>query len=465
MVRIFGVLSLMSLLCMSACSDGPRDGQKDGGSGGGGGGGNNGGFQNPVEVNGNLKLGLKAPMRDYQVTNGMVVTHVYAVSPINGEKSLAAVDASGNFSLNIDKSSPWIIEFINTNAVGTNMIIATLRSSDLGLDTLAPMDNSSNTIALGDVGVNTNLVAEPGISGTNIAAIMGLSTAEAEYWGKQDDICLRYVNPDINGDGIVDFSQSANIGVDFHCRFNARISGNNAMLSNVRNQWLDTNNLVYNYASTGFNLFFPRSLYSTITSNDLPTLTLPDSSTVGGFYQLNYDASMWAPIADVTDFSTALPGKYNGTYQFKFNSVAGTPTFTFTQVRTSSVLFTTNFLALNIKINTDNTVNDYVTSIEYAWIVWNGASWRAAAANEVKVTAVNKSENGEAYAYLSLSLTNDNNRGFAVEFPASPTTGTITAASFQMKVQGDDQNTVQFGALNNPGLSYDDKRGMRFFIF
>ena len=81
------------------------------------------------------------------------------------------------------------------------------------------MPDSSATVAMGDVSVDpTNAAASEQLgSGGSVLSALGLSQNEGDYWLKIDDACLRFINPDIDGDGTPDALQTnAQFNLDFH---------------------------------------------------------------------------------------------------------------------------------------------------------------------------------------------------------------------------------------------------------
>src|SRR3954464_3594220 len=150
------------------------------------------------------------------------VTHVMAVNPESAspDRSIAKVGSDGSFELSVDVGKPYVFVFVDSTAVGADMVVAVFRARTL--DTIAP--ELAGHLAFGDVMVDPSTqTATAGLSYDALLAGLGLSPAAAEYLGSIDDLSLRYANPDIDGDGVIDLEQDRRYGLDFHVRSNMRL--------------------------------------------------------------------------------------------------------------------------------------------------------------------------------------------------------------------------------------------------
>jgi len=71
------------------------------------------------------------------------ITHVMAVDPetASPRRSLAAIPSDGTFSLTVEAKRPYVIVFIDSSAVGVDMVVAVFRAGTL--DTIPPSSPGS----------------------------------------------------------------------------------------------------------------------------------------------------------------------------------------------------------------------------------------------------------------------------------------------------------------------------------
>src|SRR4051812_10393480 len=144
------------------------------------------------------------------------ITHVMAVDPESARPNrvLASVEKDGHFSLDVNFGHAYVLVFIDSTAVGTDMVVAIFRANTL--DTLAP--HNEGDVDLGKVSTSGN-TATSGLPYEKLLQQLGLSTSAAEFLGSIDDLSLRYANPDIDGDGVIDIQQPGHqFQIDFHLR-------------------------------------------------------------------------------------------------------------------------------------------------------------------------------------------------------------------------------------------------------
>src|SRR5204863_6384251 len=107
------------------------------------------------------------------------------------------------------------------------------------LDTLSPQ--LAGHLELGDVTVDpTTHTAAPGVAYDDLLTQLGLDPAAAEYLGSIDDLSLRYANPDIDGDGLIDIEQGHRYALDFHVRANLRLgspTGRNLTIADLTDRF------------------------------------------------------------------------------------------------------------------------------------------------------------------------------------------------------------------------------------
>lgn len=146
------------------------------------------------------------------------VTHVIAWNADSGERIAIDLKADGlpdgELDIALAPGGGWGITFANAERSGAAMRVATLRVGEL--DTLWPQ-------AAGLVDLQTITFSDATATGTtaaaDIVAALGLSAEAAEDIGRTDDLALRYSNPDVDDDGVLDAVQGHAYTLGFGARF------------------------------------------------------------------------------------------------------------------------------------------------------------------------------------------------------------------------------------------------------
>src|SRR3989339_1575767 len=86
-------------------------------------------------------------------SSALTITHVIAVGS-NGEKHLATLDSSGNFSVTVTKGVPYAVGFYNKTG-STITLLGYLKQDDVSWDSLPLMNPSGSSLDLGSVEVNS----------------------------------------------------------------------------------------------------------------------------------------------------------------------------------------------------------------------------------------------------------------------------------------------------------------------
>jgi len=399
---------------------------------------------------------------------GRTITHVMAVDPESASprRSLAAIGANGDFELTLETGRPYVLVFVDSHAVGADMAVAMFRANTL--DTLSPQ--LAGHLELGDVMVDPMThTAAVGIAYDDLLAQLGMSAAAAEYLGSVDDLSLRYANPDIDGDGVIDMEQDRRYGLDFHVRSNLRIgsaAGRNVTISDLTDHFLadtgpDVATPVFNLTSAY--VMYPASIDATdyVVQGPPPvglqhgaafTATQADGSTPSAntsFSGLGFgDTRAWGPDYDYEAHpGLELPGSGGSPATLAYTLGASSRTLTFANVvtRTRASLTDTGTLAIFVRLVTEA---GHYTSIDYRWMKRASAtSWVAATVDEIALTI------GSAGGYLSVHRAPSWHNEFGAAIPAQPS-GSIAwtwAASGPADICGF-------------AVSYDDKLGLRHFI-
>jgi len=399
---------------------------------------------------------------------GRTVTHVMAVDPESASphRSLASVGTDGSFELAIEVGRPYVLVFVDATKIGADMVVAVFRAHTL--DTLSPQ--LAGHLELGDMEVDPETgAATAGIGYDDLLAQLGLSAAAAEYLGAIDDLSLRYANPDIDGDGVIDQVQDRRYALDFHVRSNLRIgsaAGRNVTVDDLSGQFLADSGP--DVATPVFNLTSAYALYpaaldatpyvmqgataATLGNGAVFTVTHADGSpppAVSSFSSLGFgDTAGWGPDYNYEAVpGLELPGSGGSpaTLAYTLGAIGRTLTFTNVVTRTRASLTDTGTLAIFVRLVT---ADGHYTGIDYKWMKRASATaWVPATTEEIALTI-----SGDG-GYVSFHHAPSWHNEFGAMIPAQPS-GSI-AWSWQATAPND---------VCGLAVSYDDKLGLRHFL-
>lgn len=140
------------------------------------------------------------------------VDYLYAVNACpslyydDENRILAEVGSNGKFNVTLSKDYPWILVFIDSSQVGVDMIKYTFLAKEI--NTVYGMSNCSSHIHLGKLVVNGNKAKLKVDAYEDYITKLGLTVDSADYLATIDSTTLRYSNPDVDGDGILDLEQT-----------------------------------------------------------------------------------------------------------------------------------------------------------------------------------------------------------------------------------------------------------------
>lgn len=445
------VRAMAPVLMLAACA-GSRGGDDDGGGDG-----------KQLAVSGKA---MTTAARSIGGAGVRTITHVMAVNPesATADRVLAEVKADGSFELALGLDKPYVLVFVDSTARGADMAVGMLRAGTL--DTFSAQ--AAGSLDLGTVMVEPGTqTAAAGITYDALIAGLGLSADAAAYLGAVDDLSLRYANPDIDGDGVMDLMQDHRYGLDFHVRANMQVDGHDITVADLTDAFLaDAGPHV---ATPVFNLTsayveYAAALDSTIyvSTSGGPSLALQNGAA---FHVSQADGSLpalptsfsavafgdtrgWGADYDYgARLGLELPGSGGSPATLRYTLGASATTLTFTNVvtRTRASLTDQGSLAIFVKLNT--TAGTY-SSIDYQWMKRASATtWVPATAEEIALTI-----SGDG-GYLSFHHTPAWSNEFGATIPAQPS-GTI-AWTFQATRPAD---------VCSLAVSFDDKLGLRHFI-
>ncbi|HEY0989003.1 MAG TPA: hypothetical protein VGD80_18170 [Kofleriaceae bacterium] len=426
-----------------------------------------GGDDHQVAISGSVMMSA-ARSTAAAAPGGRTITHVMAVNPetASPQRTIGKVASDGSFELSVDTGKPYVLVFIDSTAVGADMVVAMFRARTL--DTLSPQ--LAGHLDLGDMEVDPNAqTASLGIPYDDLLAGLGLSSAAAEYLGAVDDLSLRYANPDIDGDGVIDMEQDHHYALDFHVRANMRIgssTGRNVTVDDVTDHFLaDTGAAV---ATPVFNLtsayaLYPASLDSTqYVVQGAPSSALQHGaafsvrhadgsppSAMTSFSSLGFgDTAGWGPdYSYESSPGLELPGSGGSpaTLAYTLGAIGKTLTFTNVVTRTRASLTDAGTLAIFVRLVT---ADARYSSIDYRWMKRASASsWVPATAEEIALTI--SGDGGHVSFHRAPSWHNE----FGATIPAQPA-GSI---AWSWETSGPDD-------ICGLAVSYDDKLGLRHFV-
>jgi hypothetical protein len=399
---------------------------------------------------------------------GRTITHVMAINPetASPHRTIGKVASDGSFELAVDTGKPYVLVFIDSAAVGADMVVAMFRARTL--DTLAPQ--LAGHLDLGAMEIDPNAqTASLGISYDELLAGLGLSPAAAEYLGAVDDLSLRYANPDIDGDGAIDLEQDHRYALDFHVRANLRIgssAGRNVTVDDLTDRFLADSGAAI--ATPVFNLtsayvLYPASLDATqYVVQGAPSAALQHGAAftvhhadgspapaMTSFSSLGFgDTAGWGPDYNYEARpGLELPGSGGSpaTLAYTLGALGRTLTFTNVVTRTRASLTDAGTLAIFVRLVT---TDGRYSSIDYRWMKRASASsWVAATAEEIALTI--SGDGGHISFHRAPAWHNE----FGATIPAQPT-GSI-AWSWEASGPND---------ICGLAVSYDDKLGLRHFV-
>lgn len=427
-----------------------------------------------VQIGGRVSSAESALVAADAVAATARVTHVMAVttSSQNAERVVAKIGADGSFDLEVDPARPWALVFIDATRVGADMIVGVFKAQ--ALDSLPPA-KTAGKVDLGNVKIAGG-VAGSDVGYAQLLAALGIDPATAEDLGAVDDLCLRYVNPDIDGDGVIDAEEPGHtFGLDFHTHFALQAKGHAATVGDLVGDYLPDDTSI-SYGGAGIYVSYPaafagRSVARGVTFDDPVTVT---TFAPSGWATVTYPAGAEVPEGglitnDYGDYHSF--GVYGGaghdlpqgTYRFR----VGTTTLTFAHVRTHSdaeLSAAKNFILPFIRfVPTDATCKSACTiaAIDYTWRKRTDAGW--VTATEAELSFVTADEGG----YISLrNHTDDADATVGFVIPSTSPTGTLKwapAGANLANLGAAAMSAMTTDDVCHLGLSYDDKLGMRFF--
>lgn len=402
------------------------------------------------------------------LTQNSSVTHVIALNTSTGKSFTSEVAADGTFSVNITADEPWVVSYVDSSKTGSEMIVSHFVSETL--DTVSAAEDSTE-VNMGTVDTSA-AEATTTTSHDDLLVATGMTSAAAVEFGAVDDVSLRYLNPDIDGNGKLDAVEGVSFGLDFHNRFSAKTAAGDAIdIADLKNAF-PPDDVVYAFTGSGISPWFDSALYGgTIDKYSWKFSTAATLGTNGGQVCEGYTAGTALPADTLCNLQISagqsvagVPGvelaaAVDGTYTLD----TGFKTFTWTNVKVSDFSAGEGFLALFTKYDVD--ADEKLQSVSYKWMRKNSAGTYELATQEYLKLIVKG-----AKGYISLKVDGASaGKGIGVSVPGTPEGKVLLSDTVLVHAEGFNESEIRAGilwtrCLENPGVSYDDKLGMRFFF-
>ncbi len=313
---------------------------------------------------------------------GNAVTHVMAVSPVAGDvMKVVSPTANGEFAVEVTAGRPWALVFINANLRGSDMVHGLLRVDTL--DTLVP--EAGGDVDLGKVSVDNREATLAG-SSEALDLALGLSRRTLATLGGIDDLALRYANPDMDNDGVIDALQGLSPRLEMHAEYTVRASGRDAT---VEDFITNTAAISYRHEGTGIYARLPEGFGAVDREDADVTFDAP----YYGYWQGEHTAAVPAgqPVSHLTFGDSRTFGVFcrpdqaipAGTYTFR--SGPHTLDFSFvrppTEMTMHQVMPRFHFAPADPSCTKDCTLD----RIEFSWARKTDAGWIVLTDEEAQV--------------------------------------------------------------------------------
>ena len=444
--------------------------------------GGNGGDGAPFKVSGTVANTSAKGAASYEALAVLPSTanYVYAVNTrlryLTMDRKKAPINADGTFSISLTKSDPWILAFIDTSKVGEAMIQGIFYADQL--DAIAPKKSTaSNSTDVGNVVVDG--IGGAGLPVENYVTYigdLGLNMTEASVLGALDEGALRYINPDLDGNGILDMDDPAFPNLKVQWRQEYRY-GDTALLDNLRNGIpLPLNDVfslgLFGSMGTQINLKIQQQgsgIFSDLPGRfslemenvgdyvgDNPAFWTPSSASSGLFSEIDTEWSN--ELNYYVSFSIDVHKVPDGKYTFRFYSdEAGMnleKTLTFSNVASMADATDVSNFVIPFPVYNANQSGD-ITSVSYTWMKYEAGAFINATASDIEIMVGNQDA---SIGWYSSGCGQIDCRGGGIEWRPSNNgfspTGTISEiwwASDASRKRADIQR-MSAGYVSNPAI-------------
>ena len=293
---------------------------------------------------------------------------------------------SGYNEIDLSKNGTHLLGLVSNGEVNRSIgsAISTLGNIGVisnGLDSLPLSDNASDTIDLGDLTKNNEVFGST-VNESTISEETGYSTNTLSGFGEFDETTMKFLNPDIDADGVYDIEESLTWYISSEYLFSYRTDSFNMETSevnlSVRDFFVPVRMLIYFFAENGFGvlpddlkqvrLIFPEDLTVINDSNQIVTYINPRlKQSDDNIYQFE--------LTNIKDPKPFFGGNYQmdiaGKYYYFNNMYFVNPDKSY-----NGMLFPI-FDALD-----DGT---YFTKLRYCWKMVENGKIRDASSNEIGI--------------------------------------------------------------------------------
>jgi hypothetical protein len=461
------IVSALLCVAVSACGASGDGGDADGDDPGGDDpGGDDPGGDDPGDDDApafRVSGAVTAPRGVRAKADDKVVDAVVAVTPSSwATRVVSPVAADGSFALDLAPSQPWVLVFVDSTRVGADMIAGVLGAGTL--DTLTP--TTAGALALGDVVVDGE-AATPGIGYGALVAGLGLSADSAAWLGAIDDLCLRYVNPDIDADGELDAVQGTRYLLDFHVQRSQREGDHHVTVADLVGRFLDAS-ATATYGGTGIYVSLPAAVDTAAGSHWMSFSGELHGS--GGQYAADEHVPESALIVmgfgDMHSYGAyASPGHDMPQGEVRLGAGATTLTFTNVATGTDAELASADGLVMPfvrlVPTVPGCTTACAISAVDYEWRRRDAAGWSLLGDEDLRLVVP------ATGGFLSIRPGSEaTTAGIGMTIPAETASGSIPWLAAHVHLAEIDEAAflaTTTDELCHVGLSYDDRLGQRHF--
>lgn len=330
--------------------------------------------------------------------------YVYAVnigSRAYLDRKKVAINQDGSFSIQLTKGESWILAFIDSTQVGFGMVKGIFKAEQL--DAIAPKQSTPSigtevgTLTVDEFG-EAKLPPEMYVTYTGN---LGLTLTEASELALMDDYSLRYINPDIDANGLIDIDEAN--GIEFSLTswqdYLYDHGNEEALLDSVRaGQELPFDRPVTYRGGSGPKLSIQQmdnGVFSTIPGKW--TLSWTDNGNYTGgssvTWATNITDTIWTELSDgYLNYSVHFPNTVtdipDGTYTYQFYATSADTSpakiLTVTPVKTmDDASNVTNFIFPFPILHVNS--NDDITSMSYTMMKWESGGFVPATSSEIEL--------------------------------------------------------------------------------
>ncbi len=402
----------------------------------------------------------------FQVTGTMKseATYAMAVSPSADGGPLrvvAPISESGQFELTLEPGRPWLLVLFDPSKVGPQMVTGVFRADTL--DTLLPL-KTEGVLELGELilveGRLQSVVALDALTSG-----LGLGAEGARIVGGLDDIALRYANPDIDGNGSVDFDEGRDrLMLDLDQQLRLRLVGRAAHVGDLVGQ-LPPDTAGLESLRTDISVSYPASFdgadpaSGTVTftqeayylpANSTTALLLPAGTPLGG------TAISSRSTFDLRTFGVGLEaGGGHSLPQGLYRFAVGSKTLSFsglvTPVDATLAAASDRLVPFFRFVPTvaGCTVGCNVSKVEYRWMRRTGAVWVSATAEDLAVQV-----RSEGAILTSVPTAENSGRLLTLSFPGDQVGGEVAWTTENVRLVGEQLDEAVLQALTTSQLCH-----------